>query len=309
VNAAAPTYAVVTPTRDELPNLERLAACMTAQTRLPEAWVIVDNGSTDGTAAYVEMLAREHEWVVASASEPSRTAEPGAPIVRAFEAGVQHLERRTDVLVKLDADVSFEDDHFERLLAGFVGDPRLGIAGSACFEESDGRWIEATSTSGHVRGAVRAYRWACYDDVSPLEPGLGWDTVDELKASLAGWTTGIVAGVGFRHHRKVGARDGSRWRRARRQGQASHYLGYKPWYLVLRSCRRAFANPAALGMIWGYIEAVAGREPRIADEAVIREARRGQSVGQLPMRLAETRLGRRLGSSRSVRDSSSAPRR
>src|SRR5436309_1023345 len=54
---AVRSYALVTPARDEGPNLRRLAACLTAQTVLPLAWVVVDDGSEDDTAAYVESLA------------------------------------------------------------------------------------------------------------------------------------------------------------------------------------------------------------------------------------------------------------
>ena len=289
-------YAVVTPVRDELENLERLAECMRCQSILPTQWILVDNGSTDGTLALAERLASQHAWIDVTTSEASAIAEPGAPIVRAFAAGLELLREPVEVIVKLDADVSFANDHFERLLAAFGHDLSLGIAGSVCLELRGERWLEATVAAQHVRGAVRAYRWSCWETVRPLEPRLGWDTVDELKAAVAGWRTGTVESVSFRHHRAVGERDGRRWERARRQGRASHYLGYKAWYLVLRSLRRAIDDPAALAMTWGYVEAVVRGEPRHADESVRREARRRQSLGQLPARIGEAARGR--GSSR-----------
>ena len=109
--------------------------------------------------------------------------------MRAFLNGLERIGAPVDVIVKLDADVSFDNDHFERLLDAFVANPRLGIAGSTCLEESAGRWAEVTTAAHHVRGAVRAYRCECLDAVGPLEPALGWDSADELKAAALGWQT------------------------------------------------------------------------------------------------------------------------
>ena len=280
-------YAVVTPVRDEENDLRRLAESMVAQTRKPVVWVVVDNGSTDGTPAVAQSLARAHDWIVCAASAPTRRAEPGEPIVRAFLTGLERLTAPVDILVKLDADVSFDDDHFERLIHAFVANPTLGIAGSTCLEERAGRWAEVTTAAHHVRGAVRAYRRECLAAIGPLEPALGWDSADELKAAALGWETRTLDGIAFRHHRPLGARDGRRWTRARRQGKASHYLGYRFWYLGLRALRRSLDDPAAAAMLWGYLAAAAKREPRHPDADVRREARRRQSLAQLPARIAE----------------------
>lgn len=155
------TYAVVTPVRDDISNLRRLADCMMAQTRVPESWVIVDNGSVDETLSYARGLEQRHHWIDVTASDPTTVAEPGPPIVRAFLAGVERLPGAVDVLVKLDADVSFDEHHFENLLDAFAADSKLGMAGSVCLEERDGTWSEVIVSAHHVRGAVRAYRWKC----------------------------------------------------------------------------------------------------------------------------------------------------
>src|SRR5262249_35072763 len=91
------------------------------------------------------------------------------PIVRAFHAGLNALEVRADVIVKLDADTSMEHDHFERLTTAFTEDTDLGIASGTCLELSGEGWKAIPVTAGHVRGAVRAYRRACLDAVLPLE--------------------------------------------------------------------------------------------------------------------------------------------
>jgi hypothetical protein len=61
-------------------------------------------------------------------------------------------------------------------------------------------------------------------------------------------------------------------------------MGYRFWYLVLRSLHRARSDPAAVWMIGGYLAAALRREPRYED-AEVREYLRGrQTLRRLPMR-------------------------
>lgn len=287
------TYAVVTPVRDEKENLERLASSMVAQSVAPAQWIIVDNGSVDGTLDLAGRLAGEHAWIEAMTAEPDDVARPGAPIVRAFNAGVARLRTRPDVVVKLDADVSMADDYFERTLAAFAVEPELGIAGGACLELTDGEWRETFVTGDHVRGASRCYRRECLEAVSPLEERLGWDGIDELKAGVLGWRTRLLRDVPFRHHRRVGERDGAATARWRRQGEGAYYMGYRFSYLALRSFHHALRHPAALAMLGGYVRAAVRHEPRYADVSVRTYLRDQQRLRRLPVRLREA-VGHRV---------------
>ena len=286
------TYALVTPARNEGENLSRLADSIVAQVRLPEEWLIVDNGSTDETPNIAHRLAEEHEWVRLLSTPGERSPKPGAPIVLAFHAGIEALAKPVDVVVKLDADVSFAPDYFDILTGAFADDESLGLASGLCFELADGEWAPTHVTGDHARGATRAYRWACLQDVLPLEVRVGWDTVDELKAGLRGWRTGIVSEAHFLHHRAVGARDGARHSRARAQGRAAHYMGYRFPYLLARALYQARRDPAHLAMIGSYISAAVRREDRCQDAEVRSYLRDQQRLSRLPLRAREA-LGRR----------------
>jgi len=281
-------YAVVTPVRDEHENLERLADCMTAQTVRPQQWVIVDNGSVDETPALARSLAETHDWISVTTAEPDSVARPGAPIVRAFNAGVAALGTELpDVIVKLDADISMSDDHFERVLAAFADDPRLGITGGTCLELQDGEWRETYVTGDHVRGAARCYRRECLAAVSPLVERLGWDGLDELKASTLGWKTRLLRDAPVKHHRRVGERDGASTTRWRRQGEGAYFMGYRFNYLVLRSLHHARRHPSALAMIQGYVASAARRDERYDDPAVRAYLRDQQRLLRIGSRFRE----------------------
>jgi biofilm PGA synthesis N-glycosyltransferase PgaC len=299
MSASELRYAVVTPARDDVDGVRRLAACLSAQTVRPQAWVVVENGSTDDTAEVASSLAEQHSWIrvvrVPAASAPTRAK----PIVAAFMDGLAQLDAPPDVVLKIDADVSFEPDHIPSLLREFTTDPRLGVAsGSAYEQDADGIWRERHGTGPGVWGACRAYRWACLQDVLPLEQRMGWDTIDLITAEVRGWNARLFSGAPFYHHRAEGVRDGGAFRRWRAQGHASHYMGYRFSYLLARSAFRMARQPAALGILVGFVEASLRREPRHRDPSVLAWLRGEQRLRKLPVRMQEALRSRRRLDSR-----------
>ncbi len=286
------SYAVITPVRDERENLPRLAASLIAQTEQPRHWLIVDNGSGDGTPELARELAQEHAWIRLLSVQGAAAAERGAPIVRALHAAIEELSvDPPDFVVNVDADISFEPDYFARLLDRFDADPDLGIASGSAFELQDGDWRQRHVTGSTVWGASRAFRWACLQEILPFEERVAWDGIDEFKANARGWSTLAFEDLPFKHHRREGERDGA-WRARRNQGHAAYYVGYRLWYLILRSLFNARREPAALGMIAGYAAAAVRREPRSHDVDARAYLRRQQSVRSLRVRSLEA-TGRR----------------
>jgi glycosyltransferase involved in cell wall biosynthesis len=281
------SYAVITPVRDEADNLPNLASALLAQTIRPAVWNIVDNGSTDETVSVATALANVHDWIRVLAVPGSTVAERGAPIVRALQAGIASVASPPDVVVNVDADITFDADYFERLLAKFDEDPSLGIASGSAYERRRGEWEQRFVTGNTVWGASRAYRWTCLQQLLPLEERIAWDGVDEFKANARGWRTAAFEELPFRHHRREGERDGAAWRARANQGGAAYYLGYRPWYLLLRALWNARREPAALGMVWGYTAAAARRDPRNDDPEARAYLRRQQSPRNLRRRALE----------------------
>jgi glycosyltransferase involved in cell wall biosynthesis len=275
------SYALVTPARNERDDLQRVADSIIAQAHRPAWWVIVDDGSDDGMDAVAQKLARRHDWILVVG-----TGESGADLANgrrrgrdllAFRRGLDALPDPVDIFVKVDADTSFEPHYFARLLEHFEAQPDLGIAGGACYELVDGTWERIKVSGSHPRGASRAYRWALLDDVFALEPELGWDGVDEVMAELRGYRTEGIHELGFRHHRKVGERDG-RLRAGTALGRQAWYMGYRPTYLILRALYRARENAASIAMIGGYAWAAVSGAPQCPNPTVTHRVRERQRL-------------------------------
>lgn len=275
------SYALVTPARNEHDNLRHVADSIIAQDHRPAWWIIVDDGSDDGMDVVAHELARHHDWIVVTETGESE-ADLAMGRLRgrdllAFHRGLSALPAAVDVFVKVDADTSFNADYFRRLLECFEQQPDLGIAGGSCYELVDGNWERIKVSDKHPRGASRAYRWALLGDVFALEPELGWDGVDEVMAELRGYRTAAIREIGFRHHRKVGERDG-RLRAGTALGRQAWYMGYRPSYLVLRALYRARENAASLAMVGGYAWAAASGAPQCPDPTITGRVRERQRL-------------------------------
>src|SRR4051794_1838210 len=219
-------YVLVTPARDEADNLPRLAASLSAQTILPEAWYIVENGSTDDTLELAHALETEHDWVHLLSLPGTSKADRGAPVVRALQAGIGAISDAPEVLVNVDADISVEPDYFERLLSKFDMDSSLGIGSGSAYELRNGTWEQRFVTGSTAWGASRAYRWECLQELLPFEERVAWDGIDEFKANTHGWRTAAFEGLPFRHYRREGERDGAKWRSFHYPGGTAHFLRY-----------------------------------------------------------------------------------
>jgi poly-beta-1,6-N-acetyl-D-glucosamine synthase len=254
----------VTPARNEAENLRRLAACLVEQTWLPSAWIIVDNGSTDGTADVVHQLGREHGWIRLVSIESDPEPVRGRSSVRAFNAGVLEGPAHPDFVTGLDADVSFGPTYFEALRSEFAANPRLGIAAGLCYEQFGETWEAVHVTYPNLRGASLTYRGECLAELLPLEGRFGWDGIAVVRARIRGWDTASFADVSYFHHRGTGARDASRFSSFADEGESSYYMWYRPSYMLLRTLYRAVSlrDLSAFGLGWGYARSALSRGSR-----------------------------------------------
>lgn len=284
------SYIAITPARDEVENLSRLAASLAAQTIAPDRWVVVDNGSTDGSQELVRRLAAEHPWISLLEIPPAAVIARGGPSARALNAGIATIDPASppDLVLNLDADIWLPPDYVARLVAAFAAEPELGIAGGSCYELNDGRWRQRHVTGDTVWGAARAFRWACLRDVGPVEERFSWDSLSQLRANALGWQTRTLLDLPFQHHRPEGGRDGGRARARFNEGESAHYMWYRPWYLSLRAAMHlARGDVGAPALLAGYGRAAVRREPRSADPLIRAFVRSNQSPARLPRRAVE----------------------
>jgi poly-beta-1,6-N-acetyl-D-glucosamine synthase len=279
--AATAAYVIVTPVRDELAYIGRTVQSVARQTLAPARWVIVDDGSTDGTGALLDEYAHAFRWieVVHRANRGHRAA--GGGVMDAFHAGFSHVEREPwDFVVKLDGDLSFEPDYFERCFVRFAAEPALGIGGGTVCTLKEGRLhIDSVGDPAfHVRGATKIYRRACWQTIAPLIRAPGWDTLDEVRANLHGWRTATFPELVVVQHKPTGSADGC-WANALKNGKANYHTGYHPAFMLAKCVKRLPRKPFGIesaGLLAGFVSGYLKGRPRLADDDSMRYLRRQQ---------------------------------
>lgn len=272
-------YVIISPVRDEEKYIQATITAVAGQTVQPMQWVIVDDGSTDRTREIVRRL--NADWPSLKLFErPNRGfRKAGVGVVEAFYDGFNALEASNwEFLVKLDGDLSFEPDYFEKCFERFRRDPKLGIGGGDLYNELEGQLTLESCPKFHVRGATKIYRRECWDAIGGLYHVPGWDTVDEVKANMLGWSTGSFPELRLIHHRPTGEANGL-LRDRMKHGFGCYATGYHPLFVAASCLSRLNQKPYLVGsaaMWWGFLKAPFARVPRVQERRLIRYVQRQQ---------------------------------
>jgi glycosyltransferase involved in cell wall biosynthesis len=260
-------YVLITPARNEAAFLEQAITSVLGQTVLPLRWVIVSDGSTDGTNDILAKYSSQYRWIEALI-RPPRSGRHFAGKVRAFHAGFQKMQDLNyDVIGNLDADISFEDpDYFAFLLGKFEQDPRLGVAG-APFREGTVQYDYRFSRREHVSGACQLFRRECFESIGgyiPLEEG-AVDLVAVVTARMKGWITETFPGKFCVHHRQMGTATEGFVRATFKSGYGDYRMGVHPMWQLFRSIYQMSRKPLFAGgflLLLGYFWAMITRVPK-----------------------------------------------
>lgn len=260
-------YVLVTPARNEQAFIKETIESVIRQTVLPLKWVIVDDGSTDGTAALVSQYLEDHLWIELI-RRPQRKDRHFAAKVQAFNEGYTKVKGlRYDVIGNLDADISFESDHMEFLLKKFSDNPRLGVAGTIFKEDGYSSDKDGFEGNRHVSGQCQLFRRDCWEEIGGYTPhrGGGIDWMAVIKARMKGWTTESFRERWFFHYRPLGTAERNAVSASFFYGQKDYYLGGHPLWELFRVAYRVTKRPLIIGGLalgFGYCWALLRRAPR-----------------------------------------------
>jgi biofilm PGA synthesis N-glycosyltransferase PgaC len=270
---------LISPVRNEEAYLELIANAVAAQTRPPDLWIVVDDGSTDRTPQILEELISRIDFlrVLDTSKLPKIGAVPDrlatAAEARAFNLGLNSVRWEDFThIAKLDGDTELPPDYFERVLGEFERDPKLGLAGGVYADpdpnpEGTGWKVVGIPSEHHVPGTLKCYSRSCLQAVGGMQERLGWDTIDETYARLRGYRTRAYPELIAHHHRPWGSADGTLRGRAR-HGECAYIVHFTLPWVTLRAFKLALSRPRGLSgiaFLYGYLRSAVRRTPRVED--------------------------------------------
>lgn len=284
-------YAIVTPVRDEQEFVGEMIESILSQQSRPTHWVIVDDGSSDRTPEILEGYARDYSFIQVVRLAPRNCRLPGGEW--AVSAALANIPfKGIDLLARFDADVVFQAGYMDRMFSEFAANPRLGIAGGGLYVRRNNGLVLERRKETHVRGSVKMYRRQCFEQIGGLTADIGWDTLDELIASVKGWETRTFEDVAAVHRRATGQAISRSYLYGAR-GRAEYLTWSSLVFVMGKALALAFGQWSLSTPIFylaGYFTAWRRREPRVADPEIPR-IRRAQQRDRV-LDFLRTRLGR-----------------
>mgnify|MGYP001190894562 FL=1 len=181
-------FYIVIPIHNEAKFIRACILSLTSQTLKPKKILVVNDNSSDDSHKIVKKLESKFPIIKLVNHNSTDNHMPGEKVIKAFNYGLNKLDKTYDIICKFDGDLIFPKNYLLKLSSHFESDSKLGMASGLCYIEKKGQWVyENISSKNHIRGPLKAYRKNCFEAIGGLKESIGWDTVDELLALYNGW--------------------------------------------------------------------------------------------------------------------------
>lgn len=265
-------YVLISPCRDEAEYVQTTINSIVNQTLLPAKWIIVDDGSTDGTLEIVTRAAKEHSFieVIKRTNRGRRSVGPG--VIEAFYEGYSAIEPdHYDYICKLDVDLEIPSTYFEQLVSRMESNPRIGTcSGKPYFPSKAGKLVSERCGNETSVGMIKFYRTACFKEIGGFVRQVMWDGIDCHRCRMKGWIacSWDEPSLRFVHLRPMGSSQKNIFTGRIRHGAGQYFMGTNLLYMTVSAFYRMASKPFAIGglmMLYGYLKALVTQQPRYED--------------------------------------------
>lgn len=266
---------MITPAKNEEKDLQNTADSVIKQTLKPNLWIIVDDGSTDGTTKIIEILMNQYDWIKTirlPLGPRDITFHYSYVCKKGFDYAIEYCDKndiKYEFIELLDADTILSDTYFENLLSEFEKDKRLGIASGAIYYNFNEKLQRLKKNEKLPHGTGRVWRKDCFFETEGYFVEPAPDSISNVKAMLRGWNTRRFKCIVMIQKRWTSSAEGL-WKGYKINGKMAHYLNKHPFLIFLNSIYFITQKPYYIGIafIYGYLISFFRKEKQIVDEEI-----------------------------------------
>jgi hypothetical protein len=272
-------YVITTPARNERVGLPALLETVAAQLVKPLLWLIVDDGSEDGSREWLERARAQHPYLEVASAPEAADEYLGAHIARIKRWGLEQAilrarERGASPVYAgvLDADILLPAEHYWVLMEAMRLSPSLGVASSVLrAREGERTFVEPFQRADLPRGPTQFFRIECLERMGGLPPWPSFDSIANVKARALGYETRLLPELVATQSRETASRYGHAQGYARK-GRYAWFLGLHPVLVLARTAAYSTRRPHRAGyhFLKGYLKSAADRDARCPDPVVRR---------------------------------------
>lgn len=242
-----PSYILLSPAKNEEDNLPICIESIVNQSVLPVLWLIIDDGSTDGTSEIIKEATERYEWITTirfSGTKRDLGLHYSNICMKGFDRLKQICESRNlnyNFIGLVDSDIELNKDYFECLIFEFMNNPKLGIASGYTVSCHEGEEVLDEQPKDLPSGAARLWRKKCFYETGGYSLTCAADSVSNVKAKVSGWETIRFSKYQFKQLRLTASATGL-WHGWMNIGFRNYYLGY-PMYLSFMKMLKYLLKP------------------------------------------------------------------
>lgn len=272
-------HIVIIPARNEEAHIAATLRSLLVQTLPPDRIYVVNDGSSDQTAEVVQSIANDYPCVQLLEKPDRGYRMMGGAVVETFNYAYAKCKDETfDYISKIDADVIFPPDYFEKLFAFMDANPDVAAASGVLFDHIGSTRQRLRCPDHHIGGPIKTIRKTVFDAMGGFVTAFGWDIVDQVKMRMLGYRTQNLPELEVEHQRQHGTAEGA-WHGKATWGRGAWIIGSHPLFVLARAAYRMLEPPYILGgiaLLYGYLKAAVTRVPQIDDKPLMAALRREQ---------------------------------
>jgi poly-beta-1,6-N-acetyl-D-glucosamine synthase len=269
-------YVLITPAKNEVANIGKTINSILAQTQKPSQWIIISDGSTDGTDELVLRMTSNIDFITFVRVDKSEPGKNYSKKVEAIKYGISKINIKEYIYIgNLDADVSFDCNYFESVLYELERNPILGIAGGWVHQVDNDAIVPFLISDNSVSGAVQLFKRECYEQIGgylPISIG-GIDSAAEIMAREKGWKVSTLRHLKVFHHGKMLTGNKNLFQTRFNQGCQNYLFGYHPLFQLASCLYRMMKTPVIAGSICsmvGFLRLYLKMEKYVLPESTVR---------------------------------------